>query len=263
MKKQVTTRKRALISSVAMLLVAILALGTATYAWFVNVREATVDGIEIDVVAPEGLLISKDGTDWATRLTYEIDEKLNPVSGFSGTSTDMFEGILKDTDIAGIGQARVDAQATADDYWVDTVIYAKLDGEAQTATDLSVTATIDTVTGTDKELEDLVRIGFTGTDIKEQFIFANKATAYQALKATTTGYTAKSDAYILKAADTENTAVLEEVTPIINTASTVLIENLDQNAKEFTVRLWLEGQDPVCTPAAVLSAAAIELELAI
>ena len=41
------SRKRLLISSVAMLLVAMLALGTATFAWFTQNTSATADGITV------------------------------------------------------------------------------------------------------------------------------------------------------------------------------------------------------------------------
>ena len=39
------SRKRLLISSIAMLLVAMLALGTATFAWFTQNTTATASGI--------------------------------------------------------------------------------------------------------------------------------------------------------------------------------------------------------------------------
>ena len=47
MKTHLLTKKRALISSVAMLLVAIIALGTATFAWFTSNTTATADGIYV------------------------------------------------------------------------------------------------------------------------------------------------------------------------------------------------------------------------
>ena len=43
MKTHLLTKKRALISSVAMLLVAIIALGTATFAWFTQNTQASAD----------------------------------------------------------------------------------------------------------------------------------------------------------------------------------------------------------------------------
>ena len=58
MKKQI---RRAMICSVAMMLVAIVTLTGVTYAWFSESNEATVDGITMKVAAYEGgIYISKD-----------------------------------------------------------------------------------------------------------------------------------------------------------------------------------------------------------
>lgn len=58
MKK--TSRKRLLVSSVAMLLVAMLALGTATYAWFTSDPTAKADGLNVKATAATGLLIKSE-----------------------------------------------------------------------------------------------------------------------------------------------------------------------------------------------------------
>lgn len=57
MKTHLLTKKRALISSVAMLLVAIIALGTATFAWFVADPTATAEGLKMRTVSGSGLVI--------------------------------------------------------------------------------------------------------------------------------------------------------------------------------------------------------------
>ena len=54
-----TSRKRLLISSVAMLLVAMLALGTATFAWFTQSTTATANGINVKTIKSSELVISK------------------------------------------------------------------------------------------------------------------------------------------------------------------------------------------------------------
>ena len=56
------SRKRLLVSSVAMLLVAMLALGTATYAWFTQNTQATADNLSVKTVkASELKLAAKTG----------------------------------------------------------------------------------------------------------------------------------------------------------------------------------------------------------
>ena len=53
-------RKRALLSSVAMLLVALVALGSATFAWFTEDPDADAQGIPAYAQTSKGLLISTD-----------------------------------------------------------------------------------------------------------------------------------------------------------------------------------------------------------
>ena len=50
MKTRLYTRKRALISSVAMLLVAMIALGTATFAWFTRSTSTTAEGLNVKTI---------------------------------------------------------------------------------------------------------------------------------------------------------------------------------------------------------------------
>lgn len=55
--KHTTTRKKMLLSSVAMLLVAMLALGSATFAWFAANPKAKANGIKMRTTASTGLVI--------------------------------------------------------------------------------------------------------------------------------------------------------------------------------------------------------------
>ena len=53
--KHTTTRKKMLLSSVAMLLVAMLALGSATFAWFTTNPTVTANGVKMQVNTSTGL----------------------------------------------------------------------------------------------------------------------------------------------------------------------------------------------------------------
>ena len=55
-----TSRKRLLISSVAMLLVAMLALGTATFAWFSTSTTAKANNLKVQTIQSSNLLIRKN-----------------------------------------------------------------------------------------------------------------------------------------------------------------------------------------------------------
>ncbi|MBQ6626228.1 MAG: hypothetical protein IIX27_02935 [Ruminococcus sp.] len=58
--KNTTFRKKALLSSVAMLLVALVALGSATFAWFAANPNAEASGLNLKTTAASGLVIKTD-----------------------------------------------------------------------------------------------------------------------------------------------------------------------------------------------------------
>lgn len=69
-------KKRMLISSVAMLLVAMIALGTATFAWFTQDTSARTKNLSVETSKASSLKISKDTGDWLTEVDYEFANKL-------------------------------------------------------------------------------------------------------------------------------------------------------------------------------------------
>lgn len=54
-------RKRALLSSVAMLLVALVALGSATFAWFTTNKTVNASGVQMTTTAQAGLMVLAEG----------------------------------------------------------------------------------------------------------------------------------------------------------------------------------------------------------
>ena len=67
-----TSRKRLLISSVAMLLVAMLALGTATFAWFTSNTTSKADDFHATTTKVSTLVISKNDKKWKTHVEYGV-----------------------------------------------------------------------------------------------------------------------------------------------------------------------------------------------
>lgn len=64
--KNTTFRKKALLSSVAMLLVALVALGSATFAWFTANPSAEATGLALKTTAASGLVIrTETDTNWS------------------------------------------------------------------------------------------------------------------------------------------------------------------------------------------------------
>ena len=81
------SRKRLLISSIAMLLVAMLALGTATFAWFTTSTTSTASGIGVKTIKSSNLQISKLDKNWGTTVSYGTTNKvLMPASSANGNT---------------------------------------------------------------------------------------------------------------------------------------------------------------------------------
>lgn len=82
-----TSKKRMLISSVAMLLVAMLALGTATFAWFTSSTSATTQNLSVKTIKSSELKISKSDLQWTDTLDYEFaGQVLKPASSANGSN---------------------------------------------------------------------------------------------------------------------------------------------------------------------------------
>ena len=139
MKTHLLTKKRALISSVAMLLVAIIALGTATFAWFTSSTEAYADGVYVRTTKVSNLVLnSKLDASWRTHVEYNVGEagarkKLTPVSTVNGN--DWYFANAKDgTSFAADTATRVDTQLAENknfnDYYFADQINIKNAGKA-------------------------------------------------------------------------------------------------------------------------------------
>lgn len=95
--------KRAALPVLATLLTAVISLTGVTYAWFTSGTTATVDQINIGVVAADGLQIAVDTTNnftWGSQ--YTVDDELqgrtfSPLSGsINGNEINLYSAILDD-----------------------------------------------------------------------------------------------------------------------------------------------------------------------
>lgn len=83
-----TSRKRLLVSSVAMLLVAMLALGTATYAWFTTNTTSYADRINVATSKASTLVVSKSDKQWGTHVEYGVGTDTTAQTMFPASSAD-------------------------------------------------------------------------------------------------------------------------------------------------------------------------------
>ena len=74
--------KRQLLAAIAMVLVAAIALGSSTYAWFVASNSVRAEGMKVQAQSESGLAISYDGKNWGTSASAGVEEavKLYPAS---------------------------------------------------------------------------------------------------------------------------------------------------------------------------------------
>ncbi|MGN1051044.1 MAG: hypothetical protein ACI4QE_01950 [Acutalibacteraceae bacterium] len=143
--KTLKLRKKALLSSVAMLLVAMLALGTATYAWYSINRTVTADSMSVTASTPGGLMISKtsDTAGFGTEVSLDnMTATLNPAQltyGASGVaSVKYFDGTAEDNGAAYGTEKNVTVENGLGSYYVMDQIWVK----STSAVDGTVQATV-------------------------------------------------------------------------------------------------------------------------
>lgn len=88
MKNTTSFRKKALLSSLAMLMVALIALSSATFAWFTSNPNATASGLQLKATASKGLTILTD-SHGATGADFSHDSYLNCNDTGTGTKQDI------------------------------------------------------------------------------------------------------------------------------------------------------------------------------
>lgn len=133
------TRKKMLLSSVAMLLVALIALGSATFAWYITNATVTAETSKFSAASADGLVIRHGTTgDWLSKITdLNQQDSLTPASinyaqfsqlvGATGQGTAFDDGTLS----GALSEATVENGST---FLVDTFYVASSSGSAKTCT---------------------------------------------------------------------------------------------------------------------------------
>lgn len=194
MKKN-TQKKTDLKSSILLLLLMAILLIASTYAWFTANQTVTVNSLNVNVVAQNGLQISNDGTTWKAVLT---NEDITPGSGSTldtlySSNTNQIPTVLQpvstDGTVAGgkmnMFFGAVDADADQDSptygkYMLTTTSSPEAQGAGENAgeyiafdmflkvdadTDLVLTKDSDvTADGEDKGLKNSSRVAFVTSD---------------------------------------------------------------------------------------------------
>ena len=225
MKKN--SKKRVLLSSVAMLMVATVSLGTATYAWFTSSTTAKANGINVQTVKASELQISSVNTDWGTMVDYGIENKvLLPASTANGTAwfkANAADKAKADADASTI--ASVSANEVGNYYFADQ-LNVRNNGEAD----------VENVTIKFSVHNNYLRVALLET------------TAKGANVASTGDFTASvydADGVVYKALTSTDVSAATSITP--KTTYEVNLGTLSKSdAKYYNLYVWFEGQDAEC-----------------
>lgn len=176
--KNTTFRKKALLSSVAMLLVAIVALGSATFAWFSSNANVTASGINVKTSQATNILISKDPVeDFGNSITfdgYDEAKTLIPVSNYAVASGNWYtsEAASWDSQAAVFNKTKT---ATGANYVAET-FYIKYDAPTGSK-NVNITGTL-TVTPGDDGQDAYLRVALWDvTNNKLDYVWANSVDA--------------------------------------------------------------------------------------
>ena len=96
--------KRQLLAAIAMVLVAALALGSSTYAWFVASGTVKAEGMKVQAQSEGGLVIRYHGGKWGTSATAGVTEakELKPASSVDLTTWYTAEAMDPDDELANL-----------------------------------------------------------------------------------------------------------------------------------------------------------------
>ena len=239
------SRRRVLISSIAMLLVALVALSTATFAWFTSDPTAQASGLKVKATAATGLVI-KSATEnaWThnAKLNYNGDDyAADPLSINPNATIDQDTKTLVGykTVAAADGAATADTtkDVTTSTAWYVEKINAKITGTDKTAAAVKIT---DIGLGNGSWADKGLRMAVTYTDVTPAAVEGGEATSTTTLigifsdDGATNNYLTATGAY--------NASVSTKTyTFATSTTSTVTVDNTGEDY--FTVYVYLDGED--------------------
>lgn len=241
-----TSKKRLLVSSVAMLLVAMLALGTATFAWFTQNTSATADGITVRTSKTSSLKIADDTRDYGTSFTYtDVQSVMLPASSINGANWY--------TAVAVDATGKANTTATPTTITLDTPSSLEQNNKYVFVDQLNIQNAGEVavknikITMANFNSHNYLRVALVPVSAKGQCLPVD-ATAFR-----THVYAADATAYNpIKDDGSYSTAQADKITPIA-AGSTKVITIADPLAAgaelHYNLYVWFEGQDPDCKDA--------------
>ena len=241
-----TSRKRLLISSVAMLLVAMLALGTATFAWFTTSTNPYADNFSAKTTKQSTLLLSDSSrTGWTSHLDYTVGNKtMYPASGngtswVKGTASNSLTGVIDQNTLQAVAPSPAQGVIPSD-YLFAQELNLKNNGTADIK-DVSIDFYLNT--SDNKDAAEYARVALVPID-------GTKVTAddYVALGNNVYSTTTKTYNPIIKTDGTEGTQISTKTTFHVDVTTGDEVMKPDE-VRYYKLYVWFEGQDENCVDA--------------
>ncbi|MBR5515524.1 MAG: hypothetical protein IKU52_04910 [Clostridia bacterium] len=251
-------KRKALITSTALLLVALMCLATASYAWFTATGATEITGLQVEVKGADAAIqLSENKENWRASLTKQqlIDDGQKVPNILTAVSTVDGKNFFATTYTAA---GEWDANVTSDGY-ILIDFYAKAPSAGTASFNLDFVAntkqdgTSDMKDGQLDLFKSAVKVAFAEGD--------NALTTYDLAVDSTDGYKPmKSDAAVAqKVFDEDKNNYYFEPTTGTDTAAnygdartqsawaaTRTVSFAKNEVKHFTVAIWLEGMDKDC-----------------
>ena len=239
-------RKKALVSSIAMLLVAVVALSGATYAWFSTNTTARLNTISLTTSKQSSLLIAeKTGAsdpadaDYSAEIVANWAQQLTPVSTVNcGSFYDVTA--LTSESASGSNQKVQSVQSATDTEYLHKILFFKADDA------VSIRLSALTPTAGSTSIASAVRVAFVAGSTTTIYGIGEQTTKGIASVGTITPgsatfqdlYNGKSDIGVTFADVTAKEAGA--------TSDPFLTLPANGAATQVDVYIWLEGNDPDC-----------------
>lgn len=264
--KSINSLKKQLVAAVAMVLVAAIALGSSTYAWFAANRTVTAQAMNVQAVAESGLVIANtDKTGWASIADAKVTSAtLIPTSAATvaeptwvhtnSTAADNAQAqqaVDKYTALTlawsekgsstGVGYVDTNANSAKDTnesaYVLKNTFYIKSSGDAITSTNLRINDV--EVSGANKAVENSLRVLVVVSDGT-----TTVAKTYAPVKDIDSGTTTMT----YKWKNTTNVTALDATAAegYDLTTGITTIPNTDAAAISVTAYVYFEGEDANC-----------------
>lgn len=232
------TRKKMLLSSIAMLLVALVALGSATFAWYITNATVTAKTTQFSAASADGLVIRQtDSTeaserDWTNKLEHlKTADSLTPAAINYGTLGENTlwgatgEGTAFDNGALNSAFSPVDVE-NGTVFLVDSFDVASSGAASKTA---RFTIKSGTIEGTYLNLA-----VYVGSELKGVYTTATNVTKTTKLEGT-------------KADPAEDSDAEQTLTPLAqNTVVCDFTANTKPNGTKITVVGFADGYNPLC-----------------